>query len=44
VRVHGGAVPPFRLPVQQHSPTPTLFVSRNCSSVPRGISGVTLPP
>jgi hypothetical protein len=44
VRVRGGAGPPRRLPVQQHLPAPTFLISHDCSSVPRGISGIVRPP
>jgi hypothetical protein len=44
VRVCGGAGPSRRLPVQQHPRAPAFLVSRGCSSVPRGISGIARPP
>jgi hypothetical protein len=44
VRVRGGAGPPRRLLVQQHPRASAFLVSRGCSSVPRGISGIVRPP
>jgi hypothetical protein len=44
VRVHGGAGPPRRLPVPQHLSARAFLISRDCSSVPRGISGIVHPP
>jgi hypothetical protein len=44
VWVREGAGPLRWLPVQQHPPAPTLYVSRGYSSVPRNISGIARPP